>query len=69
MKAALQRTPKDDMLRVRFRYVQFLLRATDLPIDAVAAQTGFNYGHYLQAAFREKFGLTPGAFRKKHRAQ
>jgi LacI family transcriptional regulator len=64
MKAALNRTPKEEILRVRFREVERLLRETDLTIDAIAAQTGFTHSHYLQAAFTEAHGQTPGEFRR-----
>lgn len=64
MKAALKRTPKEEILRVRFREVRRLLRETDLTIDAIAAQTGFAHSHYLQAAFKEAHGLSPGRFRR-----
>ena len=63
MKAALGRTPKDEILRVRFREVERLLRETDLTIEAIAEQTGFAYSHDLQAAFKSEYGQTPGGFR------
>jgi LacI family transcriptional regulator len=66
MKAALNRTPKDEILRVRFREVERLLRETDLTIEAIAEQSGFAYSHYLQSAFKEAFGQTPGEFRRKN---
>ena len=65
MKAALKRSPKEEITRVRFREVERLLRETDLTIDAIAEQTGFAYSHYLQAAFKQAHGQTPGAFRRK----
>lgn len=64
MKAALNRTPKDEILRVRFREVERLLRETDLTIEAIAAQTGFAHSHYLQSAFKVARGVTPGEFRR-----
>lgn len=64
MKAALKRTPKEEILRVRFREVERLLRETDLTIDTIAAQTGFAHSHYLQAAFKETHGTTPGEWRR-----
>ena len=65
MKAAIGRTPKEEILRVRFREVERLLRETDLTIEAIAEQTGFAYNHYLQAAFKSVYGRTPGEFRSK----
>lgn len=64
MKAALNRSPKEEILRVRFREVERLLRETDLTIDTIAAQTGFAHSHYLQAAFKEQRGCTPGEWRR-----
>jgi len=68
MKAALNRTPKDEILRVRFREVERLLRETDLTIDTIAAQTGFAHSHYLQAAFKNTHGTTPGEWRHRQMA-
>jgi len=65
MKAAIGRTPKEEILRVRFREVERLLLETDLTIEAIAEQTGFAYSHYLQAAFKSVYGRTPGEFRSK----
>lgn len=64
MKAALKRSPKEEIARVRFREVERLLRETNLPIATIAEQTGFTYSHYLQAAFKQAYGKTPGAFRR-----
>jgi LacI family transcriptional regulator len=69
MKAALNRSPKEEILRVRFREVERLLRETDLTIDVIALQTGFAHSHYLQAAFKESCGMTPGQFRRKYLPQ
>jgi LacI family transcriptional regulator len=63
MKQALDRTPKEEIQRLRFRQVEQLLRQTDLTIEAIAQQTGFTHSHYLQAAFRERHGMTPGQYR------
>ncbi|MCB1203466.1 MAG: DNA-binding transcriptional regulator [Verrucomicrobiae bacterium] len=67
MKSALGRPPKDEILRVRFREVNRLLLATDLTIDLIADQTGFTHAHYLQSAYRERFGITPGEYRRRKR--
>jgi LacI family transcriptional regulator len=64
MKAALKRTPKEEILCVRFREVERLLCETNLTIDAIATQTGFTHSHYLQAVFKETHHQTPGEFRK-----
>ena len=60
-------TPKDEILRIRFREAERLLRDTELTIDAIAKQTGFAESRYLQTAFKERYGQAPGAFRQSHR--
>ncbi len=67
MKAALKRSPKQEINRIRFREVERLLRETDLTIEVIAEQTGFAHSHYLQAAFKETYAQTPGQFRCRHR--
>lgn len=62
---ALGRGAKAEILRVRFREVDRLLRSTDLTIEAIAEKAGFNHTRHLQTSYRERFGLTPGEFRKK----
>lgn len=64
MKAALKRSPKEEITRVRFREVERLLRETDLTIEVIAEQTGFAHSHYLQATFKQTYGQTPGQFRR-----
>jgi LacI family transcriptional regulator len=65
MKSALKRSPKDEILRCRFREVERLLRQTNLTIDLIAEQTGFTHSHYLQAAFKARYKQTPGKFRRR----
>ena len=64
MKASLKRGAKAELLRVRFGEVNRLLQNTDLTIEAIAEMTGFNYAHYLQTSYRERFGISPGKFRR-----
>jgi LacI family transcriptional regulator len=64
MKAALKRSPKEEITRIRFREVERLLRETDLTIEVISELTGFAHSHYLQAAFKQSYGQTPGQFRR-----
>jgi LacI family transcriptional regulator len=64
MKAALGRTPKDEILRLRFRDVERLLLTTDLTLDQIAERTGFTHASYFQAAFRARYDLPPGTWRQ-----
>ncbi|MEM7698139.1 MAG: XylR family transcriptional regulator [Verrucomicrobiota bacterium] len=65
MKATLRRGAKEELSRVRFREVNRLLRQTDFTIERIAEATGFSHAHYLQSAYRERFGMTPGEARKR----
>ena len=65
MKGALKRGPKEEILRIQFREVKRLLRNTSLTIEVIADQVGFSHAHYLQTIFRERYGITPGQFRKQ----
>lgn len=67
MTSALKTTPKDEIQRIRFREAERLLRDTELTIDTIAKQTGFTESRYLQTAFKERYGQTPGVFRQSHR--
>lgn len=64
MKQSLKRGPKEELLRVRFHEVDRLLRNTDFTIERIAEMTGFRHAHYLQAAYKERFGRTPGSIRR-----
>ncbi len=64
MKAALDRTPKEEIQRIRFREVERLLRDSDLTLEVIAEKTGFAHASYFQTAFRERHGVTPGAWRQ-----
>ncbi len=64
MNAAVGRSPKTEILRLRFRRVEELLRSSNLTIEVIAERCGFQHTHYLQTAFRERYGQTPAQFRK-----
>lgn len=62
----LQRTPKQEITRVRLEHAKLLLTQTDLPIPVVAERCGFNYAERFTIAFRRQTGFTPAAFRRSH---
>ena len=55
--------PGEFLRRERLRAATALLQTTDLPLKAVAAQTGFPNPDYLARCFRKAHGLSPLAFR------
>ena len=48
----------------RLRYARTLLATTRQPIKAVALQSGFLHPKWFGALFRDRFGVSPSAFRR-----
>jgi LacI family transcriptional regulator len=63
MKKSLGRTPKSEILRIRFREVERLLLETDLTLETIAELTGFTHCEYFHAVFQERYLKTPTEFR------
>lgn len=59
--------PIEFVKRVRLRHAAELLRATDLPVVAVAAAVGYGSRSYLARAFHAAYGLDPKAYRAAQR--
>ena len=55
-----------EILSQRLREAKRLLADTDLPIAAIARQTGFCNAGYLSNTFRRAVGLSPKAWRRNH---
>ncbi|MGH7957036.1 MAG: substrate-binding domain-containing protein [Opitutaceae bacterium] len=66
-KVLLGRTLHEHLLRTKLDRVRMLLATTDLSVGAIAEKAGFAYQEYLTVAFRRATGLTPRAFRQRHR--
>ncbi|MGA2176604.1 MAG: DNA-binding transcriptional regulator [Verrucomicrobiota bacterium] len=64
---ALNRSPKDEILRVRLNRAKELLSETNLPLSLVAEKIGLEHGEYLSVIFKKKTGLTPAQFRARSR--
>jgi LacI family transcriptional regulator len=69
MKAAIGRTPGEEIVRVRFARVKALLLETDLTLAAIADRCGMEHPQYMAEAFKKQFGMTPGVFRSHNRMQ
>lgn len=41
-----------------------LLEATELPVERVAAASGFTSAFHFSRVFRQRYGTPPGAYRK-----
>jgi LacI family transcriptional regulator len=58
------KTPHEAILQQRLDRVKVLLRETELPLDKIAMQAGFEHPEYLSVVFRRHFGMPPGAYRR-----
>lgn len=67
MQVVLGRSPNQEILRVRLRRAEELLRDTDLPLEAIARQTGFQSQKYLGDVFVRETGTPPGKYRRQAR--
>lgn len=65
--AALGRSPKVEILRVRLERAQRLLTETDLPLAEIALRTGFTSPEHFSYLFKAKLGQTPGQCRTGNR--
>lgn len=60
--------PHEYLLQVRLERVKHLVTQTSLSLAQVARQAGFEHVEYMGAVFKQRFGMTPGDYRKAHRA-
>lgn len=56
--------PHQTLLHLRLQNAQSLLARTRSSLSEVAAQCGFSSQEHMTRAFRVRFGVTPGAYRK-----
>lgn len=63
--ASLGLSPHRQILRVKLERVKDLLSQTNLCLEQIAEQTGFEHPEYLQVAFKREVGMTPGSYRRR----
>lgn len=68
-RAFLDRSPRDEILRIRLDKAAQLLINTDQTIEAVADDTGFGTAARLTVEFKKRFEMPPGAYRLKMRTK
>lgn len=66
-KEVLDRTPHDELMRVRLEAAQKLLLHTEEKIELIAERCGFSSAGNLGRAFYRVLGITPAAFRRTQR--
>ncbi|WP_189880154.1 helix-turn-helix domain-containing protein [Streptomyces bluensis] len=59
----LGRSPMRALLDARLLHAARLLEATDLPVERVAAASGFTSPFHFSRVFRQRYGVPPGAYR------
>lgn len=55
---------QEQVLNVRMKKAEFLLKETDEPIKEIAAKSGFSNVFYFSRMFHRFFGTTPGKLRR-----
>lgn len=60
----LNTTPIRYRNEIRIERAAHLLRSTNIPVDAVGEQVGFNSLTYFRETFKQYTGLTPGDYRR-----
>lgn len=61
----LERSVHDEVVDARMHKAMDLLRRSDMNIDQVAEQTGFGYAQNMGRVFRQRFGQSPKAYRRR----
>jgi AraC-like DNA-binding protein len=59
-------TPHAHLLKLRVERAAAMLKATDMPVTAIAFELGFSSTSGFIGAFRQRFGVTPGQARGAH---
>lgn len=64
-KKAFGVTCMTEIINAKIEEAKLLLTSTELPVAAVALETGYNEVYHFIRQFKKSTGMTPGAFRKK----
>lgn len=65
--AAYKMNPLEYLTSLRLERARSLLRESDLNLEEIAEQCGYQNGSYISRLFAKKLRITPSEFRKKHR--
>jgi len=66
IKQNFEKSFKELLMQERFSVACNLLCTTDLSIESIIEQTGYQDRSYFHRQFKTLYGMTPGAYRKKH---
>ncbi|MCR2822993.1 AraC family transcriptional regulator [Lederbergia panacisoli] len=59
------RTPHEEIISVRLKFVKQLLTETDLPLYEIAERAGFKHTEYLSVVFKRELNMSPSEYRSK----
>ncbi len=59
----------DEIIQAHFEIAKAMLIETDLPIDEIAACSGFHYTSNMRRAFKKVTGMLPHKYRQQHHPQ
>jgi AraC family transcriptional regulator of arabinose operon len=62
----LGQSPMRALREARLRHAARLLESTGLPVERVAAASGFASPFHFNRVFHERYGIPPGAYRTRH---
>ncbi len=65
----LGRGPFAEIRRVQIERIRMFLAQTDMTLEAIAPECGFQNISHMSAAFKKITGTTPGAYRKQFRSR
>lgn len=65
----LGRSPQQEIRKAQLKRVKMLLIETDLLIETIGSQCGFEHPEYLHVMFKREFKMTPGEYRKLARRE
>ena len=63
----LNRSPYEMIQQIRFQHAETLLHETSLSMAKIAEQSGFLTAEYFSASFKKRYGVSPKAYRQRHR--
>lgn len=63
MRNVINRSPQQEIRRVQLKQVCTLLAGTDMSIEAIALQCGYEHPEYLHVVFKREMEMTPGEYR------
>lgn len=63
----LNRTPHDEIVRVKLARVKELLTETELPLSVIAERAGFKHIEYMSVVFKKELGIPPSQYRAQNK--